>query len=331
MPLPVATAAALPAIVQAAADRARDYIRESRAANTRRAYAADWQAFAAWCAGAGLEPLPAAPETVALYLADQAQHLAVGTLGRRLVAITAAHRAAGHQLDTRHAVIRETFAGIKRSHGTAQQGKAPAVVAELRRMVEGQPNTLAGTRNRAILLLGFAGAFRRSEIAGLAVEDLAFTADGLVVTLRRSKTDQEGAGRKVGIPYGSTPATCPVRAVRAWIEAASLACGALFREIGTGGQLVAAYTDTAGRQRGERLSDKSIANLVKAAAKAAGLDAARYAGHSLRAGLATSAAAAGASERAIMAQTGHRSVNMVRRYIRSGELFRENAAAVVGL
>jgi site-specific recombinase XerD len=331
MPLPVATAAALPAIVQAAADKARDYIRESRAANTRRAYAADWQAFAAWCAGAGLEPLPAAPETVALYLADQAQHLAVGTLGRRLVAITAAHRAAGHQLDTRHAAIRETFAGIKRSHGTAQQGKAPAVVAELRRMVEGQPNTLAGTRNRAILLLGFAGAFRRSEIAGLAVEDLAFTADGLVVTLRRSKTDQEGAGRKVGIPYGSTPATCPVRAVRAWIEAASLAGGALFREIGTGGQLVAAYTDTAGRQRGERLSDKSIANIVKAAAKAAGLDAARYAGHSLRAGLATSAAAAGASERAIMAQTGHRSVNMVRRYIRSGELFRENAAAAVGL
>jgi site-specific recombinase XerD len=331
MTLPVATAAALPAIVQAAADRARDYIRESRAANTRRAYAADWQAFAGWCADAGLEPLPAAPETVALYLADQAQHLAVGTLGRRLVAITAAHRAAGHQLDTRHVAIRETFAGIKRSHGTAQQGKAPAVIGDLRRMVEGQPDTLAGTRNRAILLLGFAGAFRRSEIAALDFADLAFTADGLVVTMRRSKTDQEGAGRKVGIPYGSTPATCPVRAVRAWIEAAGLAGGALFREIGTSGQLVAAYTDAAGRQRGERLSDKSIANIVKASAKAAGLDPARYAGHSLRAGLATSAAAAGASERSIMQQTGHRSVNMVRRYIRSGELFRENAAAVVGL
>jgi site-specific recombinase XerD len=331
MTLPVATTAALPAIIQAAADKARDYIRESRAANTRRAYAADWRAFAAWCADAGLASLPAAPETVGLYLAAQADHLKVGTLGRRLVAITAAHRAAGHQLDTRHVAIRETFAGIKRRYGTAQQGKAPAVVAELRRMVEGQPDTLAGTRNRAILLLGFAGAFRRSEIAGLAVEDLAFTADGLVVTLRRSKTDQEGAGRKVGIPYGSTPATCPVRAVRAWIEAAGLAGGALFREIGTGGRIVAAYTDAAGRQRGERLSDKSIANIVKAAAKAAGLDPARYAGHSLRAGLATSAAAAGASERSIMAQTGHRSVGMVRRYIRSGELFRENAAATVGL
>jgi site-specific recombinase XerD len=329
--LPAPLAAGLPAALGAVAEQARAYIRESRAANTRRAYASDWQAFAAWCAGAGLEALPAAPETIALYLADQAQHLAVGTLGRRLVAITAAHRAAGHQLDTRHAAIRETLAGIKRTHGTAQQGKAPAVVAELRRMVEAQGDDLAGIRNRAILLLGFAGAFRRSEIAGLDLADLAFTADGLVVTLRRSKTDQEGAGRRVGVPYGSTPATCPVRSMRAWLDAAGITSGAVFREIGTGGQLVAAYTDAAGRQRGERLSDKSIANVVKAAAKAAGLDAARYAGHSLRAGLATSAAAAGASERSIMAQTGHRSVNMVRRYIRSGELFRENAAAAVGL
>ena len=329
--LPATIQTSVPATLGAVAEQARAYIRESRATNTRRAYAADWQAFTAWCASAGLVPLPAAPETIGLYLAAQASTLRPGTLGRRLVAITAAHRAAGHQLDTRHAAIRETFAGIKRTHGTAQQGKAPAVVAELRRMVEAQPEGLAGTRNRALLLLGFAGAFRRSEIAALNVEDLAFTAEGLVVTLRRSKTDQAGEGRKVGLPYGSTPATCPVRSVKAWIDAASLASGAVFREIGTGGAVVAAYTDAAGNRRGERLSDKSIAAVVKAAARAAGLDPARYAGHSLRAGLATSAAAAGASERAIMNQTGHRSVAMVRRYIRSGELFRENAAATVGL
>lgn len=330
LPATIATAQ-LPAALGAVADQARAYVRESRAANTRRAYASDWSAFVAWCDGAGLASLPAAPETVALYLAAQAATLRPGTLARRLVAIAAAHRAAGQQLDTRHAAVRETFAGIKRTHGTAQQGKAPAVVAELRRMVDAQPDTLAGTRNRALLLVGFAGAFRRSEIAGLNVEDLAFTTEGLVVTLRRSKTDQAGEGRKVGVPYGSTPSTCPVRAARAWIDAAGITAGAVFREIATGGQLAAPYTDAAGRQRGERLSDKSIANIVKAAAKAAGLDASRYAGHSLRAGLATSAAAAGVSERAIMKTTGHRSVAMVRRYIRDGELFRENAAAAVGL
>ena len=332
MPQPLAPiAATLPVALEAVAERARDYIREAKAANTRRAYASDWQAFAGWCAATGLEALPAAPETVGLYLAAQAETLRPGTLGRRLVAIAAAHRAAGQQLDTRHRAIRETLAGIKRQHGTAQQGKAPAVIAEIRRMVEAQPEGIAGTRNRAILLLGFAGAFRRSEIARLDLEDLAFTAEGLIVTLRRSKTDQQGEGRKVGIPYGSTPATCPVRTLRAWIDAANVTAGALFREIGTGGQVVTAYLDAAGRRRGERLSDKSIAMIVKGAAKAAGLDPARYGGHSLRAGLATSAAAAGVTERAIMQQTGHRSVAMVRRYIRSGELFRENAAAGVGL
>lgn len=333
MPKVVATTApaGLPVALDAVADRARAYVREARAQNTRRAYASDWQAFAGWCAAAQLQAMPAAPETVGLYLAAQAETLRPGTLGRRLVAIAAAHRAAGHQLDTRHRAIRETLAGIKRQHGTAQQGKAPAVVAEIRRMVEAQPETLAGTRNRAILLLGFAGAFRRSEIAGLDVEDLAFTAEGVVVALRRSKTDQQGEGRKVGLPYGSTPATCPVRTLRAWLDAAQITTGSLFREIGTGGQVVTAYLDAAGRQRGERLSDKSVALVVKAAARAAGLDPARYGGHSLRAGLATSAAAAGVTERSIMQQTGHRSVTMVRRYIRSGELFRENAAAGVGL
>jgi len=152
------------------------------------------------------------------------------------------------------------------------------------------------------------------------VADVTTTRDGLVVNLRRSKTDQEGEGRRVGIPYGSRPATCPVRAVQDWLAASRLRAGPLFRGVNRHGQV-----------RATRLSDRAVALVVKRAAEAAGLDPARYAGHSLRAGLATAAAAAGVSERAIMAQTGHKSLPMVRRYIREGSLFNDNAAAEVGL
>ena len=198
-------------------------------------------------------------------------------------------------------------------------------------MIAAQPDTLAGLRNRALLLLGFAGALRRSELVGLDVEDLDFTSAGLVVTLRRSKTDQDGDGRKLGVPYGGRLETCPVRTSQSWLSAAAITTGPMFREITKADRILNPYTDKKGRQRGVRLGDKAVALIVKRAAQEAGLDPTRYAGHSLRAGLATSAAAAGASERAIMATTGHRSVQMVRRYIRSGELFRENAAATVGL
>ena len=296
----------VPALVEQAGDRARAYMRASRAENTRRAYAADWRNFTTWASSAGLQPLPAAPETVGLYLAAEAARLRPGTLARHLVAITAAHRAAGHPLDTRAAPIRETLAGIKRTHGTNQNGKAPAVIADLRAMISAQPDTLAGLRNRALLLLGFAGALRRSELVGLDVEDLDFTSAGLVVTLRRSKTDQDGDGRKLGVPYGSRLETCPVRTAQSWLSAAAITTGPVFREITKADRIIDPYTDKKGRQRGVRLGDKAVALIVKRAAQAAGLDPTRYAGHSLRAGLATSAAAAGASERAIMATTGHR-------------------------
>jgi integrase len=264
-------------------------------------------------------------------LAARASTHRPATLDRRLVAITAAHRAAGHSLDTRHAAIRETLAGIKRTHGTAQTGKAPAVAADIRAMVEAQPDSLLGCRNCALILLGFDSACRRSELEALDVEDVVFTHDGIVLTLRRSKTDQVGAGRQIGIPYRSNPAMCTVRAVQDWIEAAGISTGALFREIGPGGELVAPYRDALGRRRSERLSGKSIALVVKAAAKAVGLDPARYGGHSLRAGFATAAAQAGAAERSIMQQTGHKSLPMVRRYIRLGSLFTDNAAAAISL
>jgi len=216
--------------------------------------------------------------------------------------------------------VRTVFQGIRRAHGTAPDAKVAAVTADVRQMVDVCPSSLLGARNRALLLIGFAGAFRRSELVSLDVDDAQFTQDGLVVTLRRSKTDQEGEGRKVGLPYGSHPITCPVRALRAWLEQASITRGPIFR-----------YVDRHGNVGSSRLTDQVVALVVKRCAVTAGLDAARYAGHSLRAGLATAAAEADVSERSIMAQTGHKSLPMVRRYIREGSLFKKNAAAQVGL
>lgn len=319
MLVPAAPADALARLEEITA-QARDYAGQAKAPATLRAYRSDWQHFTTWCAARELQPLPATPHTVALYLSDLAAARKASTLQRRISAISQAHQAAGHDSPTQTAVVRSVMAGIRRVKGTAPAQKAPAVTDLLRRMVATLPAGLLGIRDRALLLIGFAGAFRRSELVSLDAGDVELTDDGLVVHLRRSKTDQEGAGRRIGIPYGSNPDTCPVRALRAWLEASGIAAGPLFRSVNRHGQL----------QPG-RLCDKAVALVVKRAARAAGLDPARYAGHSLRAGLATAAAAAGVSERSIMAQTGHRSVNMVRRYIREGSLFRENAAAAVGL
>lgn len=302
------------------AEKAREYVANSRAENTRRAYLSDWSHFSAWCEGQGVPSLPATPEVVALYLTDQAETLKPSTLQRRIATISQAHQAAGLETPTRAAAVRAVWRGICRTKGTAQQGKAPAITADLRAMLETCDGGLLGARDRALLLLGFAGGFRRSELVGLDRADVEMTIEGVVVTLRKSKTDQEGAGRKIGIPYGSKPATCPARALTRWLEVSRITEGPLFRPINRHSQIQPA-----------RLSDKAVALVVKRHAEAAGLDPSRYAGHSLRAGLATSAAAAGASERAIMNQTGHRSEKMVRKYIRDGSLFRDNAAAAVGL
>lgn len=305
--------------LQEVADRARDYAASAKAANTRKAYSSDWGDFTAWAAQVGEPALPAAPEAVALYLAQRADEgLKVSTLARRLASISQAHKLAGYTSPASAAVVQEVRKGIWREKGTAPAQKAAVMTEDLRRMVATLQDGPIGVRDRALLLVGFAGGFRRSELVALDVADLDFTREGLVVTLRRSKTDQEGEGRKVGIPYGSTPATCPVRAMQAWVE--GVEAGPVFRPVNRHGQVGAA-----------RLSGEAVALVVKRAAKAAGLDPTTYSGHSLRAGLATSAAAAGASERAIMAQTGHKSAAMVRRYIRDGCLFRENAAASLGL
>jgi site-specific recombinase XerD len=307
-------------IVPPSLDQAREFARRSKAENTLRGYRADWRDFCAWCESHGVRALPAAAETVASYIAECAGWLKVGSIQRRLNAIAEAHKTMGADSPTSAGIVRATIKGIRRTLGAAAAQKAPALTDDVRAMVEVADYGLIGARDRALILLGFASAFRRSELVALDLEDCVFGKDGLTITLRRSKTDQDGAGRKVGIPYGSNPETCPVRVLQAWIVQASIASGPLFRSINRHGHI----------QMG-RLSPIDVARIVKKLALRAGLDSAKYAGHSLRAGHATAAAIAGASERSIMNQTGHRSVQMVRRYIREGSLFRENSAGKLGL
>jgi site-specific recombinase XerD len=307
-------------IVPPSLDQAREFARQSKAENTLRGYRADWRDFCGWCEAHALSPLPASPETVAAYIAECAGRLKVGSIQRRLNAISEAHKATGLDSPTSAGMVRNTLKGIRRALGTAPAPKSPTLTDDIRAMVDATDSGIIGARDRALMLLGFAGAFRRSELVGLDITDCVFGKDGLTVTLRRSKTDQDGAGRKIGIPYGSNPETCPVRTVQAWLAEVGANAGPLFRSINRHGQV-----------RADRLSGIDVARVVKKLAVRAGLDAAKYAGHSLRAGHATSAAIAGATERSIMNQTGHRSVQMVRRYIRDGSLFRENSAGKLGL
>jgi site-specific recombinase XerD len=302
--------------------QAQEFAAAAKANNTIRAYHADWQDFRRWCEAHRRSPLPATPETVALYLTDRAATLKSSSLARRLTTINRAHQAAGQTSPAtmQNAMVSEVWKGIKRRKGTAQHGKKPLLTPDVRRMIGGLPENLQGLRDRALLLAGFAGGFRRSELAALRVEDLKATADGLIVRLGKSKTDQEGQGRPVALPYGSDPSTCPVRAIRAWLERSGITAGPIFRGV-----------DRLGSVSERALHADSIAYLVKRAAGRSGLEAMDYAGHSLRAGLATQAAMNGASELAIMKQTGHRSLATVRKYIREGSLFRDNAAAKLGL
>ncbi len=301
-------------------DQVREFIRASKAESTIRGYRADWRHFCEWCKSHSVGVLPASPETVASYTAECSAYLKVGSLQRRLNAIAEAHKAVGIESPTLTGMVRNTLKGIKRTMGTATVQKAAALTDDIRVMLGNTDTGLIGFRDRALILLGFAGAFRRSEVVGLDLEDCVFSKDGLTVILRRSKTDQEGQGRKIGIPYGSNPETCPVRVLQTWLEQAALSSGPVFRSINRHGKVKAA-----------RLSPPDVARIVKKLAERAGLDAAKYAGHSLRAGHATAAAIAGASERSIMNQTGHRSIQMVRRYIRDGNLFRENSGGKLGL
>jgi site-specific recombinase XerD len=302
--------------------KTRQYLAAAKADNTRRAYRADWENFESWCREHSLDSLPATAETVALYISDLASSHKPATLRRRLTVISRAHQAAGHPSPSsmEQKLVTETLKGIRRTFGTLQVGKAPLYTQQVQLMTRALPETLQGIRDRALLLLGFAGAFRRSELARLNVEDIAVGRDGLVIRLRRSKTDQEGQGRKVGIPYGSHPDTCPVRCYQDWLAASKLERGPVFRRI-----------DRHGRLAAKALHRDSVGLIIKRAAARIGLDDAEYAGHSLRAGMCTQSFINGASELDIMRQTGHRSLATVRKYIRDGMLFHENAASKLGL
>ena len=207
-------------------EKVRAYVRASKAENTLRGYQSDWRAFCAWCEQQNVSALPASPEAIASYIAECAGRLKVGSIQRKLNAIAEAHKAMGLNTPTREAIVVNTMKGIRRTMGTAAAQKAATLIDDIRAMVDAADAGTIGLRDRALILLGFAGAFRRSELVGLDVNDCVFSKDGLTVTLRRSKTDQDGTGRKVGIPYGSNPETCPVRTVQTWIEQTGIAAGA---------------------------------------------------------------------------------------------------------
>ena len=310
-------------------EHVRRFAAAASAPATRRAYAREWSSFSAWCSSKHCAALPALPATLAAYISA----LAVGATTRRdgrpraprkaagidlaLAAITAAHKAAGLDSPRDAAGVRAVRRGIRRELGTAPREAAPLLTPELRRAIAALPATLHGARDRALLLVGWAGAFRRSALVSLDVADLAFSSvEGVAVTLRRDKTDQEGRGRVVAIPFGSSAEVCHVRSVRTWLDAAGVSEGAIFRAV-----------DRHGRVGAARLSDRAVALVVQSAAAAVGLDAATFAGHSLRAGFATSAARAGKADRDIMRQTGHRSRAMLDRYVRAAQLWIDNPAA----
>jgi integrase len=306
--------------LDAALAQARAYAAHSYSANTHAAYASDWKLFSAWCATQQRRPLPATPETILCYVVSLAQTLSMATIDRRLRGIAFHHRQARAANPTDDPEVVVTLRGLRRTKGVAPQPKTPLSVEQLRRIVAALPHDLRGAQSRAVLLLGFAGAFRRSELVALQLDDLAWVSQGLIVTIQRSKTDQEGEGFTKGIPYGSHPETCPVVAIGHWLKLSGLARGPVFRALTSQGRIqyrpMPAYT---------------VARILQRGAEAIGLDPREYGGHSLRAGLVTAAAKAGVSERVLMAQTGHRDVRTLRRYIRDASLFAENAAAHVGL
>lgn len=288
------------------------YLQASLSEATKRAYRTDISAFLA--AGGSI---PATPAQVARYLVGLAEDLCPVTLQRRTVAIGKAHIAQRFADPTKDEHVRATLRGIRRVHGRPQRQAAPLLREDLLAVVDALPNSLIGVRDRALLLVGFAGGFRRSELVALEVADVVSVPDGLLVTLRRSKTDQEGMGRKIGIPFGRTRA-CPVKALRAWLDEAGVVAGPLFRSVSKSGHV------------GSRaLTGQSVNLVLRKCASRVGLPCERISGHSLRAGLVTSAAKAGVSSWKIRQQTGHRSDAMLQRYIRDADIFVENAAGAV--
>lgn len=315
-PALAATAEALPSALRAGIETAVRFAQARHASSTAAGYAADFALFSAWCAANDLPSLPATPASVAVYLAQEAERgIRPATLNRRVAAIQHVHREAGHPspADSRH--VRDVLAGIRNTVGTAPDRKAPVTADRLADMLARIPTgTLAGKRDRALLALGFAAALRRSEIVALTVEDIEETPEGLCVTIRRSKTDQTGAGYVIAVPVGSR--LRPAEALRTWLAAAGITTGPLFRGI-----------NKAGRISAECLTGRTVADLVKRYADAAGFDAADFSGHSLRAGFLTSAANAGATVFKMQAVSRHKSMEVLSGYVRDADAFKNHAGS----
>lgn len=314
-PLPIPRPAGAPAELDRELRSAERYAQSALAPATRRAYESDWGVFAGWCAQRGVPAIPAPPAAVAAFLASEADRgFRPVTIGRRAAAIAAAHRAQDHPNPCDSGAVAAVMSGIRRRHGTAPERRAaPLDLGPLEQVLaELDTSTLAGLRDRALLLLGFAAALRRSELVALDVEHLEFTtARGLLVRIASSKTDQERAGAMVAVPYARAGNDrCAVRALRAWLEAAGIHRGPVFRRMRRG--------DTVGA---ERLTGQSVALIVKRRSKAAGLGPEQLSGHSLRAGYVTAAAAAGVEERKIANVSRHKDLPVLRRYIRAATAF----------
>lgn len=303
----------LPVALRNEVEAAKVLIRARHADATRRAYAGDVLAFKGWADQHGLEALPSTPETVVLFLASQAgQGKRPATIQRRLAAIRHLHREAGHLSPTDTEIVASAMAGIRRTAGVAQRQAAPATGDVVQAMLATCGQDLVGKRDRALLALGFGGAFRRSELVGLEVEDLSVTDEGIRVRVRRSKTDQTGAGQVVPVLDG--PRLAVKAALADWVASAGITSGPVFRSLGKGG-----------RVNQDALTDRSVAAIVKARAEQAGLDAEKFSGHSLRAGFLTAAAASGASVWKMAEVSRHRKIETLRGYVRMAEQFKNHA------
>jgi len=281
-------------------------LKASKAANTLRAYQSDYKDFSLFCSKNGFNPLPTEPKVLALYLTHLSSNSKFSTLKRRLASISVIHKMKGHYIDTKHPLIIENLLGIKRVKGTNQKSKKPILINDLKLIIkvinESNIKYLRKLRDKAIILVGFSGGFRRSEIVAIEYDDIEFVSEGVKIFVKRSKTDQSGEGMTKGIPYFYNEEYCPVKSLKNWINQSNLKKGKIFD-----------------------ISDKSVALLIKKYTSLAGLDQRKYSGHSLRSGFATSTAESGAEERNIMAMTGHKTTQMVRRYIKEANLFKNNA------
>jgi len=300
-------------------------LQNSKANNTVRAYKSDFNDFELFCAQNGFKSLPSEPKIVSLYLTYlSTKDVKMSTLKRRLVSIGVIHKLKGHYLDTKHPSIIENIMGIKRRKGSNQKGKKPLLINDLKQIInvidKEKIEEIKKLRDRSIILIGFSGGFRRNEIVSLNYEDIDFVQEGLKISLKRSKTDQFGEGSMKGLPYFDNSQYCPVVSIRKWIEISKINSGPLFRRFIKGSKL-----------SDNRLSDQTVALLIKDYLEIAGIESRNYSGHSLRSGFATVAADSGADERSIMAMTGHKSTQMVRRYIREANIFKNNALNKVKL